>query len=165
MSPSEHHQAPGAALKVARIYMRVSTEDQDLNRQDAIVESTKAAGIYREKASGARADRAELLRLIADLQPGEVVVAERIDRISRLPLVEAEPGSLDQGQGCQAGSAWCCGFDGAGHRGERRGQGCPGIRPGHAFEAGVTDRTRRLRGSARAAAARCRAGQGCWPQS
>ncbi|KGP01199.1 hypothetical protein JT27_12985 [Alcaligenes faecalis] len=51
--------------------MRVSTEDQDLNRQDAIVESTKAAGfyiagIYREKASGAHA---ELLRLIADLQP------------------------------------------------------------------------------------------------
>lgn len=71
MSASELHQAPGAALKVARIYMRVSTEDQDLNRQDAIVESTKAAGfyiagIYREKASGARA---ELLRLIADLQP------------------------------------------------------------------------------------------------
>lgn len=47
----------------------VSTEEQDLSRQDAIVESTKAAGfyvagIYREKASGARADRAELLRLI-----------------------------------------------------------------------------------------------------
>ena len=59
------------------------------------MESTKAAcfyvaGIYREKASGARADRAELLRLIADLQPGEVVVAEKIDRISRLPLAEAE---------------------------------------------------------------------------
>ena len=82
-------------MKVARIYLRVSTEEQDLSRQDAIVESTKAAGfyvagIYREKASGARADRAELLRLIADLQPGEVVVAEKIDRISRLPLGEAE---------------------------------------------------------------------------
>lgn len=50
-------------MKVARIYLRVSTEEQDLSRQDAIVESTKAAGfyvagIYREKASGARADRA-----------------------------------------------------------------------------------------------------------
>lgn len=82
-------------MKVARIYLRVSTEEQDLSRQDAIVESTKAAGfyiagIYREKASGARADRAELLRLIADLQPGEVVVTEKIDRISRLPLTEAE---------------------------------------------------------------------------
>ena len=28
--------------------------------------------------------------MIADLQPGEVVVAEKIDRISRLPLPEAE---------------------------------------------------------------------------
>jgi hypothetical protein len=45
---------------------------------------------YREKASGARADRPELLRLIADLQPGEMVVAEKLDRISRLPLAEAE---------------------------------------------------------------------------
>ena len=41
-------------------------------------------------ASGARADRPDLLRMIADLQPGEVVVAEKIDRISRLPLAEAE---------------------------------------------------------------------------
>ena len=48
------------------------------------------AGVYREKASGARADRPELLRMIADLQPEEVVVAEKIDRISRLPLAEAE---------------------------------------------------------------------------
>src|SRR3546814_17088217 len=28
--------------------------------------------------------------MIADLQPGEVVIAEKIDRISRLPLAEAE---------------------------------------------------------------------------
>lgn len=48
------------------------------------------AGVYREKASGARADRPELMRMIADLQPGDVVIAEKIDRISRLPLPEAE---------------------------------------------------------------------------
>jgi DNA invertase Pin-like site-specific DNA recombinase len=82
-------------VKVARIYLRVSTDAQDLKRQEGIVTTTKAAGyyvagIYREKASGARADRPELLRMIADLQPGEVVVAEKIDRISRLPLPEAE---------------------------------------------------------------------------
>jgi len=82
-------------MKVARIYLRVSTEEQDLTRQTEIVDSARTegyyiAGIYREKASGARADRPELLRMIADLQPGEVVVAEKIDRISRLPLVEAE---------------------------------------------------------------------------
>lgn len=82
-------------MKVTRIYMRVSTDEQDLERQEGIIDSTKAmgfyiAGVYREKASGARADRPELQRMIADLQSGEVVVAEKIDRISRLPLVEAE---------------------------------------------------------------------------
>jgi DNA invertase Pin-like site-specific DNA recombinase len=82
-------------MNVARIYLRVSTDEQDLTRQAAIEHSTRAsgyyvAGVYREKASGARADRPELLRLIGDLQPGEVVVAEKIDRISRLPLPEAE---------------------------------------------------------------------------
>ena len=82
-------------MNVARIYLRVSTGEQDLTRQAEIEHSTRAAGyyiagVYREKASGARADRPELLRMIADLQPGEVVVAEKIDRISRLPLAEAE---------------------------------------------------------------------------
>jgi DNA invertase Pin-like site-specific DNA recombinase len=82
-------------VKIARIYLRVSTDEQDLSRQADIEHSTRAAGyyvagIYREKASGARADRPELLRMISDLQPGEVVVAEKIDRISRLPLAEAE---------------------------------------------------------------------------
>ncbi len=84
-----------SALKIARIYLRVSTDQQDLERQEAIVANAKAAGyyvagVYREKASGARADRPELLRMIADLQPDEVVIAEKIDRISRLPLSEAE---------------------------------------------------------------------------
>lgn len=82
-------------LKIARVYLRVSTESQDLRRQETIIEQARAdgyyiAGVYREKASGARPDRPELLRMIGDLQPGEVVVAEKIDRISRLPLPEAE---------------------------------------------------------------------------
>jgi DNA invertase Pin-like site-specific DNA recombinase len=87
--------ASSVKFKVARIYLRVSTEEQNLARQLSIEDSTIAAGfyvaaVYREKASGARADRPELLRMIRDLQPGEVVVAEKIDRISRLPLEEAE---------------------------------------------------------------------------
>ena len=88
-------QKATAAPMVARVYLRVSTDAQDLERQEGIITAAKAAGyyvagIYREKASGARADRPELLRMIADLQPGEVVIAEKIDRISRLPLPEAE---------------------------------------------------------------------------
>ena len=48
-------------MKVARIYLRVSTDEQDLARQENVINSAKAngfyfAGVYREKASGARAD-------------------------------------------------------------------------------------------------------------
>jgi len=82
-------------MKIAHIYERVSTSEQDLTRQASIEKMTTdndyyIAGVYREKASGAWADRPELLRMIADLQPGDVVIAEKIDRISRLPLPEAE---------------------------------------------------------------------------
>jgi DNA invertase Pin-like site-specific DNA recombinase len=73
----------------------VSTDQQDLTRQQQIEEGARVAGfyiagVYREKPSGARADRSELLRMIADLQPGEVVISEKIDRVSRLFLPEAE---------------------------------------------------------------------------
>ncbi len=100
---------PVAAPMVARVYLRVSTDAQDLERQEAITTAAKAAGyyvagIYREKASGARADRPELLRMIGDLQPGEVVIAEKIDRISRLPLPEAErPVASIQAKGARTG--------------------------------------------------------------
>ena len=88
-------QASGCGIQVARLYLRVSTDEQDLQRQERIEEEERragyyVAGVYREKASGARADRPELLRMIDDLQPGEVVVAEKIDRLIRLPLAEAE---------------------------------------------------------------------------
>ena len=67
---------------IARVYLRVSTDDQDLQRQEAITAQAKAAGYYvagtyREKASGARADRPELLRMVGAHQP---------DR--RLPLAQ-----------------------------------------------------------------------------
>lgn len=82
-------------LRIARVYLRVSTDEQDLRRQEAVQQDARATGyyvanVYREKASGATAERPELQRMIADLQPGETVIAERIDRLSRLPLQEAE---------------------------------------------------------------------------
>ena len=39
-TPTEH-QAAGVAFKVARIYLRVSTDEQDLTRQAAIVGSPR----------------------------------------------------------------------------------------------------------------------------
>ena len=81
-------------MKIARIYLRVSTKEQELFRQNKIIEETKNQGyyianVYKEKASGAREDRPEIQRMINDLQHGDVVIAERMDRISRLPLDEA----------------------------------------------------------------------------
>ena len=80
-------------VRAARVYLRVSTDEQDLSRQEAIVAGARAAGyyvaaVYREKASGARSDRPELLRMVADLQSGEVVVAEKIDRLRPVALLK-----------------------------------------------------------------------------
>lgn len=82
-------------MKNARVYLRVSTAEQDIERQRALVgkardEGYYIAGIYEDKMSGTRADRPALQRMIADLQPGDVVIAEKMDRISRAPLPEAE---------------------------------------------------------------------------
>jgi DNA invertase Pin-like site-specific DNA recombinase len=64
-------------------YARVSTYGQTL---DAQLDQLRACGcerVYREKASGARADRRELLKLLKELTPGTVVTVTRIDRLAR----------------------------------------------------------------------------------
>ena len=81
--------------KIARIYCRVSTEEQDLSRQLGLKQWAESRGfyvakIYAEKASGRHADRPQLLEMIKDLQAGEIVIAESMERLSRLPLAEAE---------------------------------------------------------------------------
>ena len=66
-----------------RGYARVSTDGQVLGPQ---VESLRAAGatkLYRETASGAKRDRAQLTRLLKDVQPGDVVLVTRLDRLAR----------------------------------------------------------------------------------
>jgi len=66
-------------------YARVSTYGQTL---DAQLGQLRAAGcgsrnIYREKVTGARADRRELNRMLGKLAPGDVVTVTRIDRLAR----------------------------------------------------------------------------------
>ena len=46
-------------------YARVSTRDQDLTLQYQQLRAAGATKIYREQASGARADRPQLARLLA----------------------------------------------------------------------------------------------------
>src|SRR5260370_5024343 len=66
-------------------YARVSTYGQTLAVQ---LDQLRAAGcssqnIYREKMTGARADRRELNRMLGKLAPGDVVTVTRIDRLAR----------------------------------------------------------------------------------
>jgi DNA invertase Pin-like site-specific DNA recombinase len=64
-------------------YARVSTDGQSV---DAQVKQLRAAGaekVFRETASGARADRAQLRRAIDQLAKGDVLMVTRLDRLAR----------------------------------------------------------------------------------
>jgi DNA invertase Pin-like site-specific DNA recombinase len=65
-------------------YARVSPGGQ---REAAQVRQLRAAGaakVFREVASGAKTDRAQLRRLLAVIGPGDVVMVTRLDRLARL---------------------------------------------------------------------------------
>ncbi len=64
-------------------YARASTIGQTLDVQ---LDQLRAAGcrtIFQEKVSGAKSDRKELARMLKGLQPGDVVVVTKLDRLAR----------------------------------------------------------------------------------
>ncbi|MFJ1574347.1 recombinase family protein [Pseudomonas sp. NPDC088322] len=77
-----------------RAYLRASTDEQDASRARTSLEKFASdhnktiACDYLENASGAAADRPELLRLLKDARKGDVLLVESIDRLSRLPADE-----------------------------------------------------------------------------
>ena len=64
-------------------YARVSTDAQTLDVQIAQMKHAGADTIFREKVSGARADRPELARLLRKIGPGDIVLITRLDRLAR----------------------------------------------------------------------------------
>jgi DNA invertase Pin-like site-specific DNA recombinase len=64
-------------------YARVSTIGQTLAAQLEQLKAVECEKIYREQASGAKADRRELNRMLKALVPGDVVTVTRIDRLAR----------------------------------------------------------------------------------
>lgn len=79
-----------------RAYLRASTKEQDAARAKADLQAFAAdrgltiAATYLENESGASLQRPELFRLLADSQPGDVLLIEQVDRLSRLNTADWE---------------------------------------------------------------------------
>lgn len=73
-----------------RAYLRASTKEQDAARARVQIEDFARekgfaiAAYYLENESGASLKRPELFRLLADCRPGDVLLTEQVDRLSRL---------------------------------------------------------------------------------
>src|SRR5450631_1783895 len=64
-------------------YARVSTDAQDLASQLAQLKEAGCERVFREKISGATADRPQLSKLLAAVTQGDVVIIPAVDRLSR----------------------------------------------------------------------------------
>src|ERR1700746_898383 len=64
-------------------YARGAQQEQHLPGQREALKAAGAETIYREKISGARADRPQLTKLLASLKDGDVVLVCKLDRLGR----------------------------------------------------------------------------------
>ncbi len=86
-------------------YARVSTDGQSV---DAQVKQLRAAGaekVFRETASGAKTDRAQLRRALDQLDKGDVLMVTRPDRLARSTRDLLNTLAAITGKG--AGFRWC----------------------------------------------------------
>jgi DNA invertase Pin-like site-specific DNA recombinase len=64
-------------------YARVSTNGQSEAAQVRQLRAVGAKKVFREVASGAKTDRPQLRRLLAEIAPDDVVMVTRLDRLAR----------------------------------------------------------------------------------
>jgi DNA invertase Pin-like site-specific DNA recombinase len=81
---------------LTRMYLRASTNEQDATRARSALEAFAAergliiAGTFIENESGAKLSRPELFRLLSDSHPGDILLIEQVDRLSRLSASDWE---------------------------------------------------------------------------
>jgi DNA invertase Pin-like site-specific DNA recombinase len=64
-------------------YARVSTDGQSLESQQSALQAAGAEKVFAEKVSGTVTDRKALAKAIAALQPNDVLLVTRLDRLAR----------------------------------------------------------------------------------
>ena len=64
-------------------YARVSTLDQDLALQRQALKAAGCERIFEEAASGAKADRPQLARVLDHMRAGDTLVVWKLDRLAR----------------------------------------------------------------------------------
>jgi len=64
-------------------YARVSTDGQSVEAQVAALTAAGAGRVFREVASGAKTDRAQLRQLLNQLDTGDILIVVRLDRLAR----------------------------------------------------------------------------------
>jgi DNA invertase Pin-like site-specific DNA recombinase len=64
-------------------YARVSSDGQSVDAQVRQLTKAGCKKVFREVASGARTDRAQLRRLLGQLEAGDVLIVTRLDRLAR----------------------------------------------------------------------------------
>ncbi len=64
-------------------YMRVSTIDQNLDRQEQQLKEAGCERMFFEKVTGTKRDRLELNRMLEFLRNGDTVVVTDLTRLSR----------------------------------------------------------------------------------
>ena len=84
MTVSNHKMGCAAKMGAKTIgYARVSTADQNLDRQLDSLRERGCDTIYQEKVTGTKAERPELTKMLAMLREGDTVVIESFSRLSR----------------------------------------------------------------------------------
>lgn len=64
-------------------YARVSTEEQSLDIQLTALRKAGCKKIFQEKVSGTKWDRPELHKMLGVIDPGDIVIVWRLDRLAR----------------------------------------------------------------------------------
>ncbi|MBW9174044.1 recombinase family protein [Clostridium estertheticum] len=64
-------------------YARVSTEDQNLNRQLDQLKEFGCTKIFKEKISGTKTNRVQLEKMIEQIREGDIIVITELARLSR----------------------------------------------------------------------------------